>query len=108
MGKKQTTFHMGNEFNGYGSVRYLKGTKSRYYEPLSQENIRLSLTPGNYILKVLGSIPVYAGSPNMGPGVGLVLEAVAVVSQVSVRKDPKTGEMKVVDIKSLEGFGVVK
>ena len=44
----------------------------------------------------------------MGPGVGLVLEAVAVVSQVSVRKDPKTGEMEVVDIKSLEGFGVVK
>ena len=70
MGKKQTTFHMGDEFNGYGSVRYLKGTKPGHHEPLSQEHVRLSLKPGNYILKVLGSIPVYAGSPDMGPGVG--------------------------------------
>ena len=129
MGKKQTTFHMGDEFNGYGSVRYLKGTKPGHHEPVSQEHVRLSLKPGNYILKVLGSIPVYAGSPNMGPGVGLMLGAVAAVSQVSVRKDPKTGEMDVqfylsnrskimdgsfscsygtVDRKSLEGLGVVR
>ena len=109
MGKKQTTFHMGDEFNGYGSVRYLKGTKPGHHEPLSQEHVRLSLKPGNYILKVLG--------------------AVAAVSQVAVRKDPKTGEMDVqfylsnrskimdgsfscsygtVDRKSLEGLGVVR
>lgn len=42
MGSKKSSFHMGDEFNGKGEKVYLRATTCKTYEPLSQENVRLT------------------------------------------------------------------
>lgn len=89
--KKRSSFHMGGEFNGYGEVRYLKGTRPKVRTPISQENVRLSPDFGYCLLKMLGSIPVVIFSSNMNPVVRAAIGSQAVVNQVIIRKNEKTG-----------------
>lgn len=91
MGKKQSSFHMGNEFNGNGEVRYLKGTQPCIHPPVSQENVQLTPDFGNYLLKVLGSIPVAISPLNINPALFALLGSMASVTQVIITKDPVTG-----------------
>lgn len=91
MGRKQSSFHMGNEFNGNGEVRYLKGTQPCIHPPVSQENVQLTPDFGNYLLKVLGSIPVAISPLNINPALFALLGSMASVTQVIITKDPVTG-----------------
>lgn len=91
MGKKKSSFHMSDEFNGYGGTRYLKGKNPRINPPLSQENIRLSPDFGNYLIKMLGSIPVIINPANINPVLLTLLGAMASVNQIIITKDPVTG-----------------
>lgn len=95
MRKKKSSFHMGNEFNGHGAIRYLKGKRPQINPPVSQENVRLSLKPGNYVLKALGSIPVTAGKPEGVSELLVLLGSVPAVSQVMVKEDPDTGKYEI-------------
>ena len=91
MGRKQSSFHMGNEFNGNGEVRYLKGTQPCIHPPVSQENVQLTPDFGNYLLKVLGSIPVAISPLNINPVLFALLGSMFSVTQVIITKDPVTG-----------------
>lgn len=91
MGIKQSSFHMGNEFNGNGEVRYLKGTQPCIHPPVSQENVQLTPDFGNYLLKVLGSIPVAISPLNINPVLFALLGSMFSVTQVIITKDPVTG-----------------
>ena len=95
MGRKQSSFHMGNEFNGNGEVRYLKGTQPCIHPPVSQENVQLTPDFGNYLLKVLGSIPVAISPLNINPVLFALLGSMFSVTQVIITKDPVTGNYDV-------------
>ncbi len=89
--KKRSSFHMGGEFNGYGEVRYLKGTRPKVRIPHSQENVRLSPDFGNCLLKMLGSIPVVIFPSNRNPVRMAAVGSQAAVNRVIIKKDEKTG-----------------
>lgn len=82
---------MGDEFNGNGEVRYLKGTQPCIHSPVSQENVQLTPDFGNYLLKVLGSIAVVINPLNINPALLALLGSMASVTQVIITKDPVTG-----------------
>lgn len=91
MGRKQSSFHMGDEFNGNAAVRYLKGTQPCIHPPVSQENVQLTPDFGSYLLKVLGCIPVVISPLNANPVLLALLGSMASVNQVFITKDPVTG-----------------
>lgn len=90
MGRKQSSFHMGDEFNGNGEVRYLKGTQHRLHLPMSQENVQLTPNLGDNLLKVLGSIPTVVNPLNMNLVASALMGSMASVNQVVITKDPVT------------------
>ena len=57
MGSKKSSFHMGDEFNGKGEKVYLRATTCKTYEPLSQENVRLTPDFKAFVTKALGAVP---------------------------------------------------
>jgi len=91
MGKKQSSFHMGNEINGYGETTYLKATQCGIHPPLSQENVKLSPDFRNCLLKMLGSVPVVIDPANMNPVLQSLLGSMATVNQTIMTKDAATG-----------------
>lgn len=54
----KSSFHMENEFNGYGDKIYLKGLQKSAYAPLSQKNVCLTRDFSGLVLNALGGIPV--------------------------------------------------
>jgi len=91
MNKKRSSFHMSDEFNGYGDVRYLKGSRPGIHSPVSQENVCLTPDFGSYLLKMLGCIPMVINPANVNPVLLYFLETMACVNQVIITKDPVTG-----------------
>lgn len=91
MGKKQSSFHMGDEFNGDGEIRYLKGTQPGTHPPMSQENIKLTPDLGNCLLKVLGSMPAVMNPAGVNPALSALLGSMASVNQVIITKNPVSG-----------------
>lgn len=87
MAKNQSSFYMGNEFNGYGEVRYVKGTQTEIYSPLSQENVQLTPDFRELLLNVLGSNPAVIDPENMSAILCLAEGAAASVNHVIVKKD---------------------
>ena len=87
MAKNQSSFYMGNEFNGYGEVRYVKGTRPETYSPLSQENVQLTPDFRELLLQVLGSNPAVIVPENMSAILRLAEGAAYSVNQVIVKKD---------------------
>ena len=94
MGSKKSSFHMGDEFNGKGEKVYLRATTHKTYQPLSQENVRLTPDFKQCVPKAVGAMPVMnAGDKSAG----IVLKAlggIPSVGQVIVKKDDKTGKYK--------------
>lgn len=90
MNNKQSSFHMGDEFNGYGEIRYLKGTNPGVHPPISQENIHLSLALGNDVLKALGSVPLVIDPAATDPTLRTMLGSTAGVNRVIVKKEKAT------------------
>lgn len=91
MGKKQSSFHMGDEFNGNGEIRYLKGTQPGLHPPMSQENVHLTPDFGTYLLKVLGSMPAVINPIGVNPALLALLGSMASVNKVIITKDSVTG-----------------
>lgn len=92
MANKKSSFHMGNEFNGYGDETYLKGTERRTYAPLSQENVHLTRDFSSLLLKALGGIPLVLNTQSVNLGfMAIALGGIAVLNQVVIMKDAKTG-----------------
>ncbi|ANU48278.1 hypothetical protein ADH76_11420 [Enterocloster clostridioformis] len=91
MSNKQSSFHMGDEFNGYGQMRYLKGTRPEIHPPLSQENVRLSPDFGDHLLKMLGSIPTVINPDGANPNLRPLLGSMASVNKVIIRKNESAG-----------------
>lgn len=92
MAKGKSSFHMGNEFNGYGDITYLKGTQRRTYAPLTQENVCLTRDFSSLLLKVLGGIPLVLNAQSANVGLMLTaLGGMSIVNQVVVKKDVNTG-----------------
>lgn len=87
MKKQQSSFHMNNEFNGFGEIRYLKGTQQEYYPTVSQENIHPSLDVGNYLLKVIGSVPLVIQPAGVSMCLRKLAGALASVNQVIVSEN---------------------
>ncbi len=87
MAKNQSSFYMGNEFNGYGEVRYVKGTRPETYSPLSQENVQLTPDFRELLLQALGSNPAVIVPENMSAILRLAEGAAYSVNQVIVKKD---------------------
>ena len=42
MGSRESSFHIGDGFNGKGKKVYITASTYKTYEPLSQENVRLT------------------------------------------------------------------
>ncbi len=66
MGSKKSSFHMGDEFNGKGEKVYLRATTCKTYEPLSQENVRLTPDFKACVPKVLGAVPLMGAGGELG------------------------------------------
>lgn len=95
MGKKKSSFHMGDEFNGNGQKVYLRPTKHNTYEPLSQQNVRLTPNFSQYVPKAIGAIPVGCKSTHSDNKVALkAIGGIPSMSQVIVKKDKKKGIYK--------------
>lgn len=90
MSSRQSSFHMGDEFNGYGEIRYLKGTNPGVHPPISQENIHLSFEMGNEVLKALGSIPTVIDPAAADTTLQTMLGSMAGVNRVIARREKTT------------------
>ena len=62
MGSKKSSFHMGDEFNGKGEKVYLRATTHKTYQPLSQENVRLTPDFKQCVPKAVGAMPAMGSS----------------------------------------------
>lgn len=91
MGKKRSSFHMGDEFNGYGQIRYLKGYMPEIHPPMSQENVHLSPDFGDHLLQILGSIPIVINPNGINSVLPTLLGSMASVNQVIIKKNETTG-----------------
>lgn len=91
MYNKKSSFHMGNEFNGYGKVTYVKGNQCNSYPPLSQENVRPTTDFKNCIPMLIGSIPLVIGILPTNPTLSAVLGSMAILNRIIVTRDKATG-----------------
>lgn len=87
MGKNQSSFHLGNEFNGYGRMTYLKASQCGINPPLSQDNVQLSQDFSKYSLMMLGSMPVILDPASINPVLNSIIGSMASVNQAIMTKD---------------------
>ena len=94
MGSKKSSFHMGDEFNGKGEKVYLRATTCKTYEPLSQENVRLTPDFKAFVTKVLGAVPFMEAGGDLG-SLAKAAGALAAVGQTIIKKDSETGKYQI-------------
>lgn len=85
---RNSSFHMGNEFNGNGENVYLHGTKYRMHAPLPAREIRLTPDFSQCVPRALGAVPAAlspVGQSQCGPE--KAVEALAMAVHILVRKD---------------------
>lgn len=87
MGNNQSSFHLGNEFNGYGKKTYLKASQYGINPPLPQENVQLSQDYSKYLIMMLGSIPIVLDPTSMNPVLNSIIGSMASVNQAIMTKD---------------------
>lgn len=93
MAKNNSSFHMGDEFNGSGKKTYLRATQHNKYKPLSQENVRLTPDYKQCLHKAVGAMPLVMNPAKTGVTSMLkALGGIPSVSQVIVTKDKNTGK----------------
>ena len=94
MGRKKSSFHMGDEFNGSGKKVYLRATQHNTYAPLSQENVRLTPDFSQYTLQAVGAMPVQNAGGKGAVAALKALGSMPCVGQVIIQKDGKTGKYR--------------
>ena len=93
MAKNNSSFHMGDEFNGSGQRTYLRATQHNKYRPLLQKNVRLTPDYKQCIPKAVGALPLIMNPAKSGVTVMVkALGGVPVITQVIVSKDKRTGK----------------
>ena len=93
MGSRKSSFHMGDEFNGKGDKVYLRASSYRTYEPLSQENVRLTPDFSQCVPRALGAVPLMGGAGGGGAGAqAKAAGALAAAGQITVRRGSGEGE----------------
>ncbi|GLC81711.1 hypothetical protein [Lacrimispora brassicae] len=92
MGNKNSSFHMSNEFNGYGQKTYLTASQYNSLPALSQENVRLMPDFGSSIAKALGSMPVVINANSDNHMLLKALGGMSSANQIVVGKDNMTGQ----------------
>lgn len=90
MSGKQSSFHMGNEFNGYGDTVYLKAETCEL-PPVSQKNVHLTPDYSSYALKAVGGIAVVLNPENMDNIARAMLGAMPVLNYVAITKNEANG-----------------
>ena len=91
MNKKNTSFNMRNEFNGYAQKTYLKGNQRRAYEALSQQNVRVSTDVNSFVSMAQGAIPVYIDANLATADNLLAVGAIPQIMRIQVNRDARTG-----------------
>lgn len=94
MGSKKSSFYMGDEFNGKGEKVYLRATTYKTYEPLSQENVRLTPDFKACIPKALGAMTLMGAGGELGT-LAKAVGALVAVGQTIIKKDSATGQYQV-------------
>jgi len=92
MGSKNGSFHMSNEFNGYGQKTYLAAAQYNSYPALSQENIRLTPDFGSALTKALGGQAVMINASSGNPMLLKILGGLSSANQIVIGKDQSTGQ----------------
>ena len=92
MTNKKSSFRMGNEFNGYGDVTYLKVTpRKNNVQPL-QGNVRLIRNFSKVAPMALGGIPLFINPQSEHANLAaLAVGGEAMTNQVAVTKNGETG-----------------
>ena len=104
MGGKKSSFHMGDEINGSGKKTYLRATQHNTYEPLSQDNVKLTKDYTQNAPKAVGAMPVVTNPTSKGSGAAQkALGGLAGASQVIIAKNSKTGKYQTeIKVKKLQ------
>ncbi|EOS19226.1 MAG: hypothetical protein K1W22_10475 [Lachnospiraceae bacterium] len=109
MGNRESSFHIGDGFNGKGKKVYITASTYKTYEPLSQENVRLTPSFRYYVQRAQGAMPLMNNAGKTGSGDFVkAVGAMAGVGQVIVKKDAGTGKYQmdfVVNTKRLTNGG---
>lgn len=93
MSNKKSSFHMGNEFNGYGEMTYLKATEHKSYAPLSQKNVRMTPDFSSLLPKMLGIVSVVIDSKSLENNIVVKsLGGTAISNQIILKKEKASGE----------------
>lgn len=85
MGKKKSSFHMGNQFNGYGDTVYLKAEPVKA-APVSQEDVKLTPDYSKEALAAAGANPAVLNPGNMDEATQTMLGAQTSLNYVEVTK----------------------
>lgn len=92
MGGNKSSFHMGDEINGSGKTTYLRASQHNTYEPLPQDNVKLTKDCSKSAPKAIGAMPAVTNPSLGGSGsVGKALGGLAGAGQVILSKNSKTG-----------------
>ena len=96
MGSKKSSFHMGDEFNGKGEKVYLRATTHKTYQPLSQENVRLTPDFKQCVPKAGGAMPAM-GNASAGSSSTLskAVGALAAAGRIIVQKGSAEGTYQI-------------
>lgn len=93
MASKKSSFHMGDEFNGKGEKVYLRATTHKTYEPLSQENVRLTPDFKQCVPKAIGAIPAMGNAGGGSSGtLSKAVGALAAAGRIIVQKGSAEGK----------------
>jgi len=92
MANKKSSFRMGNEFNGYGNVTYLKGTQRKNNVQPLQGNVRLTRDFSRVAPMALGGIPLFINPQSEHANLAAAIGGIAMANRVAVTKNAETGE----------------
>ena len=88
---------MGDEFNGKGEKVYLRATTCKTYEPLSQENVRLTPDFKAFVTKVLGAVPFAEAGGDLG-SLAKAAGAFAAVGQTIIKRIARQESTRLVSV----------
>lgn len=88
---RNSSFHMGDEFNGNGEIVYLEASSHNVYAPLSQRDVRKTPDFSQCTLKALGAMPLLSSAKEKDNSfMCKALGALTDVGRVIIRRDTCT------------------
>lgn len=103
MGKKKSSFQMGNQFNGYGDTVYIKADPVTV-PPVSQDNVTLTPDYSQYALYAAGGNPTALGAESTNETTRMMVGAISSLNQVTVTKSSSNSGYSASFSVSSDGF----